>query len=88
MIIETEYNIGDRLWAMVDNRAAEVVVYHIGISVGNTGELTLRYSIPIASKDDAIIIWNYSFIVVMNGKKVTIGLENLFKTKQELLDSL
>lgn len=74
MIIETKYNIGDKVWLMEDNKPKEYEI--IGFTV-NKGKM--RTTEQFLFTDNNYILLDFPFRCQEH---------NIFKTKEELLASL
>ena len=76
MKFETQFDIGDHVWCMRDNKPTEVIISEIEI------HQVSRYQTPIEYKTGAIIFPSDSASIKWRNE------ETLFKTKDELLMSL
>ena len=77
MTIETKYNIGDRVWVIMNDRVAHAIIEAIEISVGKA----------LCSEDGKLSISEYKYkYSVGYGNWYNESL--LFPTKEELLKSL
>jgi hypothetical protein len=72
MIIETKYNPADNVWIMINNKPKDVVIYEV---MPGMVLKSMRYQ-------DRYTIEGY------NGNSPTFYERDIFKTKEELLNSL
>lgn len=76
MKFETEFNIGDRVWCMKENKPVEVVISAIEIFFVNTNQDRIKYN---AKNTIHSVSW-------LDHTNLFEG--SLFKSKKELLNSL
>lgn len=76
MIIETKFNIGDRAWFMKNNKVTEVIISSISLSYVDSDSDNIIYTANDAANPTHWL------------DHVDIEEKTLFKSKQELLDSL
>lgn len=75
MKIETKYNIGQKVWFMWDNKATQREI--IGVAVHIEGDLQAEeYEVEHLEGEDGVLYG------------LTLKLEDLFPTKEELIKSL
>lgn len=80
MIIETKFNIGDKVFVLFFNKIYTVEIKHIGINININS-----FKVPKAG-----IYYSTDELhdKLYDRKQKSFGENILFKTKQELLDSL
>lgn len=76
MKIETKFNIGDWVWYMRSKSLANTKVNEIKIMVDRDGKIEIEYAVVLRYEDSNMTEWNYE------------NEEDVFATKQELIDSL
>jgi len=88
MTIETKYNIGDKVWFMYDNTVQSDEIYSIRCDVWLNGNVTERYkthrqTLRYKTHRQTLDKNNDNYI-----KDISFGIEQIFSTKQALLNSL
>lgn len=79
MTIKTKYNIGDEVWFMYDNTVKSDEIHSIRCDIWLNGDVSERYKTHRQTLDKN----NNDYI-----KDISFGIEQIFPTKQELLNSL
>lgn len=79
MTIKTKYNIGDKVWFMYDNTVESDEIHSIRCDIWLNGDVSERYKTHRQTLDKN----NNDYI-----KDISFGIEQIFPTKQELLNSL
>lgn len=75
MKIETKFNIGDKVWLMWGNKAIQREIRSLYIQI-DSEEQYEAYNLSVQEEDDNVL------------NDCLFELDEIFRTKQELLDSL
>lgn len=87
MTIKTKYNVGDDIWAIVEDKVHNLVVSEIRITTKGTGSISIEYTCYYGTL--ACYCPNGSSVAHnMNKHEFVLTEDKMFKTKKLLLKSL